>query len=117
MNFLRKARDLETRLAATLDRTVGEFVRSGAREPVEIVHAIVEAVQAEIQSSGRGRRVFPFNIITLTILAPSRDARARFEAILADQPTLRGRILASLAAGSCSVGDLDVTIGYDNKAP
>ena len=116
MNLLRKARDLETKLAATLDRTVGEFVRSGAREPVEIVHGIVEAVQAEIQSSGRGRRVFPFNSIALTILAPSRDARARFEAIFADEPTLRDRILASLAAGSCSVGDLAVAIDYDNKA-
>src|SRR5688500_14323320 len=113
MSFLRKARDLETRLAATLDRTVGELVRSGAREPVEVVHAIVEAVQAEIRSSGRGRRVFPFNRIALTILAPSRDARARFEAIFADEPTLRERILAALAAASCHVGDLDVTVEYE----
>ena len=115
MNLLRRARDLEAKLAGTLDRTVGEFVRSGAREPVEIVHAIVEAVQAEIQSSGRGRRVFPFNRIALTILAASRDGRARFEAILADQPTLRDRILATLAAASCHVGDLDVTVDYESK--
>jgi hypothetical protein len=93
MNLLRRARDLETRLAGTLDRTVGEFVRSGAREPVETVHAIVEAVQSEIQSGGRGRRVFPFNAIAVTILAPSRDA-----------------------AASCSVGDLDVSIEYDSRA-
>ena len=82
MNLLRRARDLEAKLAGTLDRTVGEFVRSGAREPVEIIHAIVEGVQAEIQSGGRGRRVFPFNTIVVTILAPSRDARARFEAMV-----------------------------------
>jgi hypothetical protein len=116
MNLLRRARDLETRLAGTLDRTVGEFVRSGAREPVETVHAIVEAVQSEIQSGGRGRRVFPFNAIAVTILAPSRDARARFEAMVEGEPTLRDRIISSLAAASCSVGDLDVSIEYDSRA-
>ena len=116
MNLLRKARDLETKLAGTLDRTVGEFVRSGAREPVETVHAIVDAVQAEIQSGGRGRRVFPFNTIAVTILAPSRDARARFEAMVEGEPTLRDRIVSSLAAASCHVSDLDVSIEYDSRA-
>jgi FHA domain len=115
MNLLRKARDLEAKLAGTLDRTVGELVRSGAREPVETVHAIVEAVQAEIQSGGRGRRVFPFTSIRLTILAPSRDARARFAALVEGEPTLRDRILASLSAASCHVNDLDVSIEYDSR--
>jgi hypothetical protein len=115
MNLLRKARELESRLAGKLDRTVGEFVRSGAREPVETIHAIVEAVRAEIQSGGRGRRVFPFNTIAVTILAPSRDARARFEAMVDSEPTLRHRILASLAAASCQVNDLEVSIEYDNR--
>ena len=115
MNFLRKARDLEAKLAGTLDRTVGEFVRSGAREPVETIHAIVEAVQAEIQSGGRGRRVFPFNTMAVTILAPSRDARARFEAMVEGEPTLRDRIGASLAAASCPVNDLDVSVEYDSR--
>lgn len=115
MNLLRRARDLEAKLAGTLDRTVGEFVRSGAREPVEIIHAIVEAVQAEIQSGGRGRRVFPFNTIVVTILAPSRDARARFEAMVEGEPTLRNRIVTSLAAASCHVNDLDVSVEYDSR--
>ena len=67
-------------LAGTLDRTVGEFVRSGAREPLEIVHAIVDTAQAEIQPGGRGRGCFRSTASTVTVLAPSRDARARFEA-------------------------------------
>ena len=115
MDFLRKARDFESKLAGTLDRTVGELVRSGAREPLEIVHAIVEAAQKEIQSSGRGRRVFPFNAVTVTILAASPDARARFEAVLADGPPLRDRIVAHLGSAGCPVDDidLDLTLNYD----
>jgi hypothetical protein len=115
MDFLRKARDLEARLAGRLDRTVGGLVRSGAREPLEVVHAIVEAVQEEIQSSGRGRRVFPFNAIAVTILAPSRDARARFEAVFADGVSLRDRILARLGSAACHVDDLDLTVTYENR--
>jgi len=115
MDFLRKARDLEAKLAGTLDRTVGGLVRSGAREPLEIVHAIVEAAQEEVQSSGRGRRVFPFNSVTLTILAPSRDARARFEAVFADGPPLRERIVARLGSAGCPIDDIDVEITYDSR--
>jgi hypothetical protein len=116
MDLLRKARDLEARIAGRFDRTVGGLLQSsGAREPLEIVHAIVDAVQEEIQPSGRGRRVFPFNGIELTILAPSRDARARFEAVLADGPSLRDRIAARLTAAGCDVDDLDVIVGFDAK--
>jgi pSer/pThr/pTyr-binding forkhead associated (FHA) protein len=115
MDLLRKARDLEARLAGQLDRTVGALVRSGAREPLEIVHAIVEAAQEEIQSSGRGRRVFPFNTITVTIRAPSRDARARFEAVFADGPSLRDRIVARLGAAACHIDDLDLAVTYEGR--
>ncbi len=92
-------------------------MRSGAREPLEIVHEIVEAAQREVQSSGRGRRVFPFNAVTVTILAPSRDVRARFEAVLSDGLGLRERIVARLGSAGCSVdgADLDVTVNYDSR--
>jgi len=115
MDLLRRARDLEAKLAGTLDRTVGGLVRPAAREPLEIVHAIVEAAQAEIQASGRGRRVFPYNTIAVTVLAPSRDARARLEAVLAADPPLRDRILARLGSAACHVDALEVTVTYENK--
>ncbi len=116
MNLLRKARDFEVKLAGTLDRTVGGLVRSSSREPLEIVPAIVDAALAEVQSSGRGRRVFPFNTIALTILAPSRDARARFDAVFADDPPLRDRIVSQLASNGCAVDSLDVSVKYDSQA-
>jgi hypothetical protein len=115
MNLLNKARELEARITGKLDHSVGEFIQSGAREPLEVVHAIVEAVQEQIQSSGRGRRVFPFNTIGVTILATSRDGRARFEAVVADGPLLRDRIAASLRSAGCQVDDLAVTVQFEAK--
>jgi hypothetical protein len=63
MDILGKVRRLESKIAGRLDEAAKEFVRSGAREPIEIVHAILDAVEQEVQSSGRGTRVFPFNQI------------------------------------------------------
>ena len=115
MDLLRRARDIEAKIAGRLDRTVGEFVQSGSREPIEIVHAIVETALEEVQPSGRGRRVFPFNSIAVTIVAASRDARARIEAVIADGPPLRERIAARLASAGCTIDALDVAVTYESK--
>src|SRR3954468_20493070 len=117
MDILRKVRDLEARISNRVDRTVGDFVKSGTREPLEVVHAIVEATGREVQASGRGRRVFPFNAVRVTVLAPSRDARARFEAVLADGPPLRTRIVERLRSAGCDVTELDVTLDYVARVP
>ena len=111
MDLLRKARDLEARSPARSIGRVGDFVQSGAREPLEIVHAIVEARLAQMQSSGRGRRVFPFNALAVTVLAASRDARARFEAVVRRRPAParphRPRACAPPAARSTHLDVID----------
>ena len=116
IDFLGKARRLESRIARRLDSAAQDFVGSGTREPLEIVYSIVEAVDSEIQAGGRGRRVFPFNSITLSVLAPSRDARARFEAVLAGEPTVRERIVDRLRSAGCEVAELAVDVVYVTRA-
>ena len=87
MDIRRKLQQLEAKIGSTFDRTVGELVQARTREPLEIVHAVVECAAREVQSSGRGRRVFPFTALTVTVAAASRDARARLEAVFdADPP-------------------------------
>jgi hypothetical protein len=116
IDFLGKARRFESKIARRFDRAARDFIASGAREPLEIVHSIVEAVDPEIQAGGRGRRVFPFNRITLSVLAPSRDARARFEAVVAGEPPLRQRIVDRLRSAGCEVVDLAVEVVYVTRA-
>lgn len=116
MDILGKARRLETTIARRLDTAAQEFIGSGARAPLEIVHAIVEAVEHEIQPSGRGRRAFPFNRIALSVLAPSREARARFEAVVEGQPALRERIVERLRLAGCDVVELVVDVAYVARA-
>jgi hypothetical protein len=116
MDILGKALRLESKIAGQLDRAAKGLVRSGAREPLEIVHAILEAVEQEIQSSGRGKRVFPFNRIELAVLAPSREARARLEAIFSADPSLNARVIERLQSGGCATAGIALAISYVGRA-
>ncbi len=110
MDILRKARQLESRIARTLDGAAERFANPGAREPLEVAHAIVEAIEREVQPAGRGAHVFPFNRIKLAVLAPSSESRARFEAVFAGPPALEERIADRLRAAGCDVSGLSVKV-------
>ena len=64
MDLLGKARKLESTLARRFDRAARDAVGAVAREPLEIVHLIVDAVEHEIHL-GVAAPVFPFNSIAL----------------------------------------------------
>ena len=49
MDVLGKARRLEWRIAGTVEQAAKGLVRPAPREPLEIVHAILDAVEREIQ--------------------------------------------------------------------
>jgi len=112
MDILGKARRLESKITARLDRAAKEFAGSGEREPLEIVHAILDIVEREIQPGSRGTRVFPFNRIAIAVLAPSREARGRLEAVFAGDPPLPARIVERLQSGGCPTADIVVSIDY-----
>jgi hypothetical protein len=116
MDLLGKARRLESTIARRFDRAARDVVGAAPREPLEIVHLVIEAVEHEIQPGGRGKRVFPFNSITLSVLASSREDRARFEAVLAGEPPLRDRIVEQLRSQSCPIEDLTLDVAYVAKA-
>jgi hypothetical protein len=54
MDLLSKARRLESTIAARLDEAAKGLARPRPREPLEIVHAILDSVEQEIQPTGRG---------------------------------------------------------------
>ena len=70
-----RARELESRLAGTVERASQRLTKSGAREPLEVAHAIVDVVETHAHVSGRGRRSFTANDIRVTVVAPTRDER------------------------------------------
>ena len=117
MDLLGKARRLESTIARRFDRAARDAAGAVTREPLEIVHLVVETIEREIQPGGRGTRVFPFNSLTLSVLAPSREERARFEAVLAGDLPLRDRVVEHLRAKSCPIDDLTLDVAYVARAP
>jgi hypothetical protein len=114
--LLGRARALESRIARSVDRAAQTVARAGGRQPLEIAHAVVDAVEAHVQPAGRGRQVFPFTAITVTVLAPSREARAQSTAVFDAAPTLRERIKERLVSAGCGDVDVALTVTYATRA-
>src|SRR5829696_909157 len=112
MDILGTARRLEGALAQRFDRAAGHVRQAGPREPLEVTHAIVDAVARHVQPGGRGRYVFPYHRIKITVLAATKDARAQFEAILDGEPTLTNRIAERLVSAGCDPAGVDVKTAY-----
>jgi hypothetical protein len=108
MDILGKARRLEEKVSRTIDRAAHKLTRSSGHAPLEILHAIVDAVGERLEPAGRGTQVFPFNRIRIAVLAPSREDRARFEAVFDGEPSLRDRIVQRLQDGGCELSGLSV---------
>jgi FHA domain-containing protein len=116
MDVLGKARRLEWRIAGTVEQAAKGLVRPAPREPLEIVHVILDALEREIQPSGRGTRVFPFNRVDVSVVAPSREARGRLEAVFSGAMPLHARIVERLQASGCPAPDLQLAIHYVERA-
>jgi hypothetical protein len=112
MDILRKLRSLESKLARGVDAAAQKMTPAGPREPLEILHAIVEAAEKRLEPVGRGKYIFPFNQIRICIAAGSRETRARFEAVLESDPPLQDRIVQTLAAAGCESTGLSVETTY-----
>jgi hypothetical protein len=116
MGILDKARTLESRIARALSRAAEDAVGSSAREPLEIAHAIVDVVDRQVQSGSRGTRLFPFNRVAVSVVAASRESRARLEALFAAPPSLRDRVVDRLRSAGCDVTDLQLDVAYVGRA-
>src|SRR5262245_39440317 len=112
MDIIGKARKLESTLARTFESAAQRWSRSGPRGPLEVLHAILEAVDERVEPAGRGKRVFPFNRIKVAVVAPSRDERARLSSVLDSAPSLQDRIANRLRDAGCSDARPHVRIAY-----
>jgi hypothetical protein len=116
MDILGKARRLESKLARTFDSAAQHWSKSGPRTPLELLQKIVDTVEHGLEPAGRGARVFPFNRIKVSILAPTRNARARFAALCEGEPTLQERVKARLRDAGSEAPDLQLKLLYVERA-
>lgn len=118
MDISAKARKIERRLARSVEAAIGELVGHDEPAPIEIVHAILDRAEREVQEIGRGRRVFPFTRVRVLALASHRDkdARARLDAVFAGPPSLAERLAERLRTAGCGQVGLSTETVYVKQA-
>jgi hypothetical protein len=116
MDLFATARKLENRISRKLDDAARRIGGPLARSPLEVAHAIADAIEHEIVPVGRGRRVFPFNALTVVIAAPSPSDRARYEALFETAPTLRDRVRERIRLAGADDSDIEVMVTYAPQA-
>jgi hypothetical protein len=115
-DLLGRARAIESRIARTVEGAAQRVARSDHREPLEIAHAVLDVVETQVQPAGRGRQVFPFNVVTVIVVAATREARARHTAVLEGEPTMRQRIVERLESMGCPADGLSVAVTFAPRA-
>ena len=116
MDILRNLQRLESRLTRTVDEAARKVTQPGGREPLEVLHAIVASAEQRIEPAGRGRYVFPFNQINISVAADTHETRARYEAVFESEPPLQARIVERLEGAGCKLTDLNIITTYVNSA-
>jgi hypothetical protein len=71
-----------------------------AAAPLEVREAIVDDIEQRVEPAGAGRRVLPYNRITVTLLAADKTSRARLQAALEG---LQESIVARLTEIRCVI--------------
>jgi hypothetical protein len=117
MDIAGKAQKIERRLARTVIAAIGELVGRDEPAPIEIVHAVLDRAEHEVQDIGRGRRIFPFTRVRVHVAAAPRDkeVRARLEAVIAGPPSLAERLGERLRAAGCPAVRVATEIVYEKQ--
>jgi len=117
MDIAGRARKLERKISRTVDAAVEEFMGRSVTAPLEIVHAVLDRAEHEIQDIGRGRRVFPFNHVRVLVVAAAGDkgGRARFAAVLEGPPSLSERIADRLRSAGCAANAIGTEVVYARR--
>jgi hypothetical protein len=83
--------------------------------PLEVREAIIDAIEQRVESAGAGRRVLPYNRITVTMLAVDKPSRARLQAALGGLQESTAERLAELR---CAIpAGFAIETRYITRAP
>ena len=69
-----------------------------------LVHrAILEEVESKVQIVARGKRLFPYSLLTVTLASPDADRRALYQAAFAEAGRLEADIREALEGAGCDL--------------
>jgi len=73
-------------------------------DEVLLVHrAILEAIESKVQTVARGRHVFPYSQVTVTLVSPDADRRALYQTVFAEGGRLEADLRAAFEGVDCDI--------------
>lgn len=90
--------ELEKKIQEIIDR---QFGRSASHQPLEIRRMLLKEIEAKVQPVG-GKRVFPFNCLTVYILAKDQESRAIYTVTFVQNNQLQRDVLQLLEETRCA---------------
>jgi len=70
---------------------------------IEIRRDILEDIRQRIEPTGNGKRIFPYNEVSIRFAAPNPETRARTEAAFCSEDALDGDIRDLMGEASCPI--------------
>jgi FHA domain len=106
MNILRR---LEKKIDEVMKKVPSGS--GGQDEPLETRRAILDEMESKIVSLGGGRRVFPFNMLKIQLLARDIERQALYEVAFVKNNALAAALRERLSPPRCEpVPDLEVSV-------
>jgi hypothetical protein len=110
MGFMDKVRRIERRIEKLAARS------DVALQPIEIRKAALDEVEDLVEPSGRSRRVFPYNRVTVEVVAAGARERAAVESVLGKGSDLGAAVAGRLREAGCApVPAVDVRLKIARK--
>jgi hypothetical protein len=70
-------------------------------QPIEVRKATLDEVEDLVEPASRSRRIFPYNRVTVEVVAADARRRAAMEAVLGERSDLGRAVLARLTSAGC----------------
>jgi hypothetical protein len=111
-DWLSRMKRLESAIASRVECAPRHVPAPSPRQPIETLHAVVDAIEREVLPAGRGRSVFPFTEVRVSVVVASAREEARLGAAFDAPPSLQTRVIERLTRTGCTVPDLSVRVMF-----
>jgi hypothetical protein len=97
MSIIENVRRLEKRIEKLAERSDVPL------QPIEVRKAALDEIEDLVEPATKSRRIFPYNRVTVEVVAPDAKRRAAMEAVLGERSDLAKAVSARLKSAGCPV--------------
>ncbi len=96
--------EIEKTIERGFQRWTGRVFGEAQADELLLVHrAILEDIEGQVQVLARGKRIFPFSLVTVTLASEDAARRSIYQAAFAEGGRLQGEIREALEAVGCEI--------------